>query len=975
MAKPFRSSLPKVISRANREISTIIEQDIAKESELLKSLVDQVLAANMEVKKKNNQRINDTRRKLQELDIEIDELNKSIDLVDRETVLEQLNEMIDAENKIFAARQEIRFFENEKVSEKLDQLNGIYDNLSSSVTGTKDMELSYKDTLRKSNDVLYEKTVAISNEVIRLMTELYKEKQTHAQKAIEETNQIKERIIALENQCEEYLSEHLDSIQTIKDSSSSIFTVVDDDVYISEKIELDHENTLINLSVKREEINKKFELKKAQIIASYKDYEAGVRAKQVAKNKQAIANEKNMMNEKEEQLKNIRLLIIDAEKKQNFAKVQKLMKEFEKVEKSNISKVSDMTDKLVVQETKKIKDKTIKQLLHLQLRNVQDLNKVDFNLKLEEIKYQEAKILYKIKSDHEALVGDMTTNKNLIQQIQTYYQERTRLMKEINQLKLELRIAELEIMKQNEFTDQSLEESFKTLLDDLKEVEHNRLITLQENISNHEVIKIEQQFNIAKTVHDLKLSKELSDIDKLILKTRNESLIKIEKMKEDANSEIIYQESLIKIAQKERELQLVKVHSLYENERSLAEEQVERINLGVQVNDAFVKSTLQNQLLFASQQIKCAESEFDIRVENINLTKEQELAYANKKIDYYRQKYEYEKSKLKKELDDKLEDLNFKLLLFTDKKENQSIQGQINTLQNRFQKMIDEIEANEQQDEEIKRYEKVIEAAELRSAQAIQEASALKEQTVSAFEALYDQTRAKFETIEETNQSPDTVGIMPLLNSGAVSSADERLQKAIKEAEELYEERILKPTEIIRQTKETLLATTNDEETEAFINSQKDLKKEKIQEHADYLEILTAEQVEALERINSEIERGKLIQEKELEMERENIFSAEQYREDRIIQTDYDQLVKKEQDYVTSVNKNYSNFVNAQLKSHVSALKETNQWIKSTIRPYKSYIRKASRGLNAEKRELNRKNKRALKKALSDAEGSFTVEL
>ena len=74
MAKNFKSNLPKVISKANRDISLIIENDIAKESALLKDLVDQVLKANLEVKKKNNMRITETKRKLAQLDEEIEDL-------------------------------------------------------------------------------------------------------------------------------------------------------------------------------------------------------------------------------------------------------------------------------------------------------------------------------------------------------------------------------------------------------------------------------------------------------------------------------------------------------------------------------------------------------------------------------------------------------------------------------------------------------------------------------------------------------------------------------------------------------------------------------------------------------------------------------------------------------------------------------------------------------------------------------------
>jgi len=123
MAKSFNSSLPKVISKANRDISTIIESDIASESRILKNLVDQVLKANLEVKKKNNARITETKRRITELDSEIANLNITIDDVDRDTVIRQLNEMIHTENNIFNAKQEIRFFDNEKAQEKIDSFN------------------------------------------------------------------------------------------------------------------------------------------------------------------------------------------------------------------------------------------------------------------------------------------------------------------------------------------------------------------------------------------------------------------------------------------------------------------------------------------------------------------------------------------------------------------------------------------------------------------------------------------------------------------------------------------------------------------------------------------------------------------------------------------------------------------------------------------------------------------------------------
>jgi hypothetical protein len=970
-----KSSLPKVISKANKDIATIIENDIQKESKLLKQLVDEVLAANVEVKKRNNQRIIETRRKLKELDIEIDELNKSIDLVDRETVIEQLNHMIDAENNIFAARQQIRFFENEHVDEQLHALNLIYNELASSIEQTKRMEDAYTSLLSNANDLLFDKQLSITNEMMSLFTSLVDQKRNYTMEQITLSSDVKQRILALEQKHMTHLDELLADIATIDSTSSSIFTEVDDELLMGEKITTDHEQTMLQLEQDVQSIEEDYQTKRQDIIDQYNAYEDKVRLSFEAQNKQALEQEKLELAKKEEKLKNIRLLIIDAEKKQNFNKVQKLLKEFDKVEKQDVAKVTGRTDKLLAQETKKTKDKAIAQLLQLELKRVTDLNKREMNLELERVKYEEAKILYKIKSDRDALQGDLSINKQKLYRMQEFFTFKKQVMKELYQLKLELRLFELDIMQTNEERENTLFNTFNELVKGIADIEQKRLLALQENVSNHDIIKIKQQYQIGKAVLDLKLSRDITDIDKRILKTRNESLIHIEKEKEDAMSEIIYQESLIKIAQKERELQLKKVHSLYENERNLAEEQVERINYGIKVNDTFVKTTLQNQLLFAEQQIKCAESEFDIRVENVNLTKDQELAYATKKIDYYRQKYEYEKSKIRKERDDKLEDLNFKLLLFTDKKENESIQEQIDTLTSQYQEMIDDIDAKEQADPNIKRYEIVMDAAEQRASKAIEEAAQLRDQTVDAFNALYDQTSLKMNQIKESNHSQDTVGIMPLLNSGAVSSADDRLQLAIKEAEELYEDRIKEPNETIVKTKEALLKITEDAETEAFIQTQKELKKQKIMEHSEFLAELRIDMEEALESTTDEVERAKLIQQKMLKRQYESVANQPLYRGSETIAEDYEALRQKERDYIANTLETIEQGIKRQIADHKAVLKETSVWIKHSLKPYKKHIRRASKGHNAEKKEIVRKYNKLLKKALSEAEDSFSIDL
>ncbi|MCK5761373.1 MAG: hypothetical protein KAH16_00590, partial [Candidatus Izimaplasma sp.] len=673
----------------------------------------------------------------------------------------------------------------------------------------------------------------------------------------------------------------------------------------------------------------------------------------------------------DEKLKSIRLHIIHAEKSNNISTVKKLMKQFEKAEKSKSLKATNKVTKEAATITKKTHLKSINQLQAVELKYTTDLNKNEHSHILENIQYEEEKILYKIKSDFSALQGEVNINKQRMLNLKDYLDTKLAVSEKIYDFKLELRHAELQIMKENELLEQSLIPSFKKLLLSLKIVENSRIIALKENLNNHSIIKIEQDFQVKRSIELIKLDQQLMDIDKLILKMRNETLIKNEKIKEEGNSEIIFQESLINIAAKEHELQRIKVQSLYENERNLAEEQIERINLGVKVNDAFVKTTLENQLLFASQQIQCAESENEIRVESINLTHSQEIHYANKKINYYRQKYQYEKSKIQKELDDKLEDLDYKLLLFTDQKDNKEIRAKIEKLKSKFNKMIEEIELVENRDIEIVRYEKVIEDANNRAEQAINEALALKSQTVSSFQMLYDQTKEKYDLIKETDQTEETKGIMPVLNNTAVSSAYTRLQKATLEADNLYKEKIISPTEIISTTKEMLQNMTSSRETDEFIEQQKDLKKQIVDKHKVLINQLIIDKEKALLLVEAELEKTKEANKLEIANMETNIFKDAKYRNKENIISDYAGLFTKE----TEIHKRYiqtvSEFRNSRLKIHKKITEDSNILIKQTFKSYKKYIKFASKGLNAKKKDLAKEYNKMLKKERNEVQNNY----
>ena len=767
----------------------------------------------------------------------------------------------------------------------------------------------------------------------------------------------------------------ISDLATISNSSTTEFCVDLDEATIQERIVTRFQQQQSKVEKALREANDLYEAKKQKIIQSYRQFENKIRQQLQEENKQALEQEQIAKQQKEEQLKKIRLLIIDAQRKQDLNRVQKLMKEFERIEKENIQKVTDQTERLLAQKTRKTRQKAQQQLLQLAIRHLTETGKQELKQKLAQIEFEESKQLYLIKNHYEALSGDLSINQDKLRRIERFFQQKRKLISQLYQLKLNLRIFELEVSKQNELRDNKLYEQVNELLTKLVEMERKRLLTLQENVSNHDIILIKQQYQINKASVDLKLSRELYDLDKKILAKRNESMIEIEKQKESLQSEIIHQESLVKIAQKERELQIEKVRALYENERILAREQVDRIGLGIKVNDAFVKTTLENQLLFAEQQIRFAENEYQIRVENINLTKDQELAYVYQKINQFKQHYEYKKSKLQNELNEKIEDLNFKLLLFTEHRENERIQQKIKQITDHYETLIAQIDQEEKQDEQIARYQQVIEATNQRAKQAIAEAKALRDNNIQAFQSLLQQTKQKVEQIQETSHSEDAANILPLISDQAIVSAQARLNQAIEEAQELFEERVKKPMEQIQKLKAQLLQITQDENTEEQIQTLIQRKDQFKKEHAEQLALLEESYIQALEDTKDEVDRAKLIQQKLLQYRYDEISSSSTLRTQSNIEKVYEDIILHE----TTRNKNALNeverMIDLQLEEHSKVLRDTNKWIKSAIKAYRKFIRHSSKDLNLEKKDIIKAHQREMKKRLAELKNSFESEL
>lgn len=968
MAKKSNSSLPKVISKANKEISTLLETDIQRESELLKDLVDQVLQSNLEVKKRNNLRITETKRKLSELDEQIDGLNVEIDLVDRETVIQQLNEMIDAENKIFNARQEIRYFDNENLPSRLETLDEIYKELTASIERDTQSE-AYRDVLIHANNKFLEQQINVSKQANKEMSDIFKEKRDYVDFSLANLNDLKTIIENKEQLLQDILQRTINETISIISNSTAHFATKDDDVERLESLEVTYNQRIEDLNTMKSQEVTTYEEKKNNLIEGFKQFEINIKKSLESSNLDELNQEKAAQEKLDEQLKQIQLKMMQASQAGHIEKAADLLKEYEQLQKNTKSKTTNKVKKETSSSTQKERTKTLKELKQLELDHVTNAIEIDFELQLAAIELEESKVLYKFQNDYHGLVDLKEDTTKQISMVRAFIHNQIETRKELAKLKLELRLKELDILKENEIKEQQLIEIFERLLLTIKKAEQKRIAIISQNTNSEQIIQVEYEYRLKRAILDIKLSQQINEIEKLILRKRNETLIKNEKLHEELNSEVIYQESLIKIAQKEHELQLIKVRSLYENERSLAEEQVERINLGVQVNDTFVKTTLKNQMLFATQQINCAESEYEIRLESISLTHSQEVKYANKKIEYYKQKYEYDKNKIRKELDDKLEDLNYRLLLFTEDKERNEITSQIDRIRQEYEDKISTIEELESQDQDILRYEKVIQEADNRQQQAISEALGLKTETIESFDQLLEATKERYSQLEKTETSEDTKGILPLINNKAISSADQRLQQAIKEADELYNERVIEPERIIKETKERMIELMRSDESDQFIDAQKTRKKEIIKLHKEQCDFLEKEKESIKEPLLS------LTVSDSVGVNDDISVKVKSYRSVEDITKDYDVLYKKENDFYLEIINNLKQYKKETRIRLIKLERNLHRNLNGPIKPYSKYLTNAAKEYTKQKKTLRKTFDQRIRKSLKDSQKNLIEEI
>ena len=209
--------------------------------------------------------------------------------------------------------------------------------------------------------------------------------------------------------------------------------------------------------------------------------------------------------------------------------------------------------------------------------------------------------------------------------------------------------------------------------------------------------------------------------------------------------------------------------------------------------------------------------------------------------------------------------------------------------------------------------------------------------------------------------------MIPALNNNIINSAEERLQKALSEAKELYEDKIKDPMIIIEENKKILSQTDSSEELDNLIK-ELELKKDNLLiKYNEAIELIEEEFKANAGPLEDLLFKARAIKAMESEYIQDEMFEKIVYRDENIISADYDQLVEKELLIYNEKVNSITSSVESQLTGFNNLYKTLIADVTSTVKKYDSYIKFASKDVRRQKKALQKEFKNELKASLKDA--------
>ncbi len=948
---------------SNQSLSKLIDQDLQKESELLQNLIKEVVDANQKVKASHQKRLDDANEKLTILNQEIKRLRHDINKKDEQTTMAQFNHLLKSKDRIHTALRTMRLhpLNSELKKDYAYSVESLKEKLFTHVE-----ERAHIETAPSSFMEAFENsTSAFLKSVFEMTEDTFKGEHT--------LESIKESEHAFKKAFKVFLKNLEDEKSNLFDALESRAHILSDGsqtTSLKTRVETTYKEKTTAIKQKQEELKISLDEDLNALDEKLRALRENAEETLREKYKDVLEEQHKDKETLEKELKDLRLDIIRAEKTGDKDALKSLLKTYNKKESQekglSESKLQDKIEKKIRKEQKQlIKEKMEREKTYAKEASALELEKNQIDLQ-----FNDSQELFKVQDDYDALNKDFKLNETLesvllktTESYESLLNDAHAFAQTLERLMFDTKISYYEQMGDAARRLHQVKTAFKHSQIDLATA--YKKVALRQSKAKTHIQSVIRRHTLNMHFHN-----EEKKVNKALTFATRHADIEKTYQQENAKNELIYQQGLIELADKEYELQLLKIRSLYDNEMLLTKAQSERLNVGASVNESMISTTLESQMHFARQQIKYAENEYQVRLENIDQALNRELEYAREKLNQRRQSYRSDIHELKNERDRKLSDLAYRQALFTDPKDKRKLKEQETAIREKYKEKIEAIEEAEHSDAAVRRYESQIEGAKNRAEKAREDAAELKEKTIKTFRDMLEETDQKLGAFKASSGGEKLLG--NTIEDEASKTAELRYNEAIEEARDLYKQKVDEPKEKIKELKTILESIEFDETTQKAIDSKKDALKD------------------VRDKINTALNKERIQRNDAIKSIDDSIDSLDEKAnalKEKISQNDKDPAIKDTASYAfqsleplkkkrkSSDFNALENSFNTHMTNHKDALRKTKKAMDDALSPalkaYEHFLKKVSVSQNKTFKQLKKQKQDKLKDTIKDIESRY----
>ncbi|MDD3478005.1 MAG: hypothetical protein PHP32_03945, partial [Candidatus Izemoplasmatales bacterium] len=419
--------------------------------------------------------------------------------------------------------------------------------------------------------------------------------------------------------------------------------------------------------------------------------------------------------------------------------------------------------------------------------------------------------------------------------------------------------------------------------------------------------------------------------------------------------------SKIKLKLKEYDIQAIHFKTMLENETAYLVSQSSRVGEEVQINNAFILTTYENQMRFSSEQVRLADEEFKLRVTAIQRANEEEKRYFDDLIQHQLRSYETALQTENHAYEAKLYQNRHMLSQTTDPKIHKILEKEAKELQKNHDAYIAQHHKKIRDDQLIQRAKARIADLEEEYLDAVDDAVNLRDETVQEMSSLYEESKERYLALKPYLESK--MNVLDPSFFEHLKRIESRYSYRIKLAEAKLDEETQQLLEEYRQVSfESLEAKALDEHL-TQMNEYERLKLDCEQRYANAMKQIESEYQASVQKLDEsaksgasqlEIVASAFLQKSNaiLTQYQKNLSALDEQRKQSVIHLD-DQLQKQ----IIKLKSEYDNAI-TENQRFVEAL-STN--FEKLLSSYRGYLR--TTGKDKDIVSIRRENKKRYAKA------------